>query len=270
VRFEVETIFREEEANDMRRYLAETPRSELARKYENYYAKVDAKISAEREPVVVDDVRANVITVREAYKIPGFWDGDHRDFAASVVEEHMTDPHITRRTMPLGIKHPKYVRQTIEVVLPEKYDIEDQSKDITSSGFKFAYTAVNLGKRFKLRYEYRSLRDAVEVSEMEAYRTKLDEAKHLTGYSITRSTTVRTDYKSTYHVIGTVFLGVLAMVVAGLVAVQGPAYVRRRRYLRDQRFESGEGHATAIFARSESERWDYLYRSKCVCGGSWG
>lgn len=216
----------------MRRYLADTPRSELARKFENYYAKVDAKISVERGPEVVDDVKSNVITMREKYRIPGFWDGDHRDFNASLVEEHMTNPRITRRTMPLGIKHPEYVVQTIEVVLPEECDIEKESKEVSSSAFKLAFNAVNLGKRFALRYEYRSLGDTVDVADMQGYRAKLDEAKQLTNYSITRPTERGAQGKATMQVPWRLVGGMIGIVVAALVAAQAPAYVRRRRLRR--------------------------------------
>jgi hypothetical protein len=187
VRFEIETIYRQDEATRMRHHLADTPRSVLARDYVNYYAKIDAKITADGEPVVTDEVQGNVITVREAYQIPDFWDGDHRDFGADLVEDRTVNPRISRRSMPLALKHPQFVAQTIEVVLPVEYDIENENKEIASSGFKFTFASVNLGKRFRLHYEYRTLRDSVAASEIESYRAKLDEMKHLTGYTITRS-----------------------------------------------------------------------------------
>ena len=183
-RFEVETVYLREEANSMRRHLADTPKSELARDYLNYYAKVDARISAERDPEIVDDVGRNVITVREAYKIPALWDDDEREFNAGLVEARLANPRISRRTMPLAIHHPDHVAQTIEVRLPEEHDIEDESKEIALSGFQFAFSVVKLEKKFTLRYEYRSLRDAVQAAEMDADPARLDEVKKVTGYSI--------------------------------------------------------------------------------------
>jgi transglutaminase-like putative cysteine protease len=272
VRFDVETVYRRDEANSMRRHLADTPRSELARNYLNYYAKVDAKISAESEPEIVDDVVHNVITVRESYRIPAFWDDDERSFSAGLVETRMADPRITRRTMPLAIDHPDYVAQTIEVRLPDTFEIENESKEIASSGFRFSFSAVNFEKKFELRYEYKSVRDSIGPGEMDAYRARLDEVKKLTGYAITRPSSKRSeamDWKRQIHVLGGTLLGMIGLAVVGAAALRGPAYVRRLRFRRQQRLESGEGPATAILASDEVERSRHFERMRCTCGGRW-
>jgi transglutaminase-like putative cysteine protease len=270
-RFEVETVFRREEADEMRRHVADTPRSELARNYENYYAKVDAKIASEHEPEIVDDVQTNVITVHEAYRIPGFWNGDHRDFSASLVAARMTDPRITRRKMPLGIRHPEYVVETIEVRLPDESEIENESKDVVSSAFRFSYRVEAHAKTFKLRYEYRTLRDAIDPSEMDAYRASLDEAKHLVDYTITRpadrTNSLPADVKP--KTIAALVFGFVGIILVAVVAVQAPALVRRHRFQRQQGLHLGEAHTTAIPARDEADRRRHLDRMRCGCGGRW-
>lgn len=183
---EVETTYRGATADEQRRYFATTTKKRLEKGALNFYARSDPDITLAAPLEIVDDPKRNVVVVKERYRIPGFWTENSRTFHAWEVTSRLDGPAVVRRSAPLSINHPQFVRHDIEVHLPEDYAIEDMDFETGDDALRFRARGRYVGNVLKLRYELRTLADHVPADRTDAHLDTLARIHENASYSIWR------------------------------------------------------------------------------------
>lgn len=266
-RLDVVTTYRQEDADAMRSWLAQHPLSEVSKSYLNYHAGLDPNIAADGEPQVNDNAADNILVVSEKYRVPHFWLDNKRKFYASRIGDELTKPNITRRTTPLAIPHPVDIEQTIEIRLPEAFDLDTDAGRISDSGLRFDYRYGSSGKTIRLYYHLQSLSDSVPADQVASYLHTIDEIDGHTSYQISRGT--QGSLKPRWWVTMLVVLLVFGPLLAALVRMRIKSRresARRRQYALTQQPLPGSSPETALRAPADEDFTRHLSRYRCGCG----
>lgn len=276
-RLTVQTRWRGEHANDMRRIFATTALKDLEREYLNSYARTDPDIRSTAPLQMTDDPEHNVVTLVERYVIDAFWTDGQRDFDGSSVLAQVKRPRIARRTMPLAVEHPVHLLHRVRFEMTEPLAVQGPSLgqvDGPASHFEYDYRLEEGGRRMLLDYRYRSLADAVQPAQLAAHLKALDETKAHLGFQVSRPSGGRDSHSFTEW--WPFFVGMLGVGGFFLFLGSNPrarlAELRARRRKRDfsRKFEQvpGESPAHAIPVASEAEVLAGVARLRCECGSS--
>jgi hypothetical protein len=185
--FEVTTTYLGPDADDFRYQLSRGTANDLARQYLNYYSDNDPSIKADGPPQIADDEEANTIVVRERYTVPAFWADGRRELWADRVRAELSKPSVARREAPLVVSHPKHVRQTIEVRLPEPLDVREESETIANGALSLSYGVSRRGSVIRMEYTLRSLADHVPAAEATRYLEDVGRMQRVVGYELTNA-----------------------------------------------------------------------------------
>jgi transglutaminase-like putative cysteine protease len=149
-----------------------------------------AKMSA---PIQFSDDKAhNIVKVIEHYELPPVFatQNDRKRFFLQTDElyRYARKPKSSVRSSPLAIAFPVNVRQTIQVILPKKWDLRDSTVAIDNPAFHYIstvrYSDQGPFPRLVLSYQYRSLTDAVEVSALDQYQRDRHRMYENLGFSL--------------------------------------------------------------------------------------
>ena len=164
-------------ADEQRDELANDNPEKRRSDYANYMADnyPDAKMSAPLE--ISDDKVHNIVKVTEHYDLPRTFtlrDGRKQFFLQSdEMYRYAGNLKSSVRTTPLAIPYPADVQQTIRVILPRKWDLDDDTVRIDNPAFHYVstvkYTENGANPELVLDYQYQSLTDVVEVAALEQY-----------------------------------------------------------------------------------------------------
>ena len=183
-RLEVKTTHTGGEADAMREVLATTPIADVAKTYLNHYAQDSLRIEPDGLPHFQDDRRRNVVTVLEAYRLPGFWTSREKSFSPWALEERLRKPGSPRRAAPLAVEHPVHVVHTITVRLPRPLAVPPEEVTVDDPAFRFRHAARIEGQTVTLSYAYASLTDHVPAERLEAYLGHLEDARRHLSHSL--------------------------------------------------------------------------------------
>jgi hypothetical protein len=162
-------------ADSERRTLDGDTPAERQASYVNYIAQYypGAKPSA---PIAIRDDKANnVVEVSETYDLDQTFtrsDGRLQFFLqADEIYRYVGTLKSSVRTAPLAIDYPVEVRQTVRVLLPEPWSIDDETVVIDNPAFKYK-SIVSLApdrKAITVDYRYESLTDFVDLAALPRY-----------------------------------------------------------------------------------------------------
>lgn len=226
--YKITTVNRGHAADLIREELAETRREVVEKNYLNYQAKLYPKIKQTRPLEVVDDQERNIITINEHYAVPDAWElSDNKDhwsmmFYPDELYDMAQKPETSFRTMPLAIVHPKHHKQTIQVTLPEDYEIGNENTKIESKGVRFKREVVydKISHCITINYDFESKADSVSVEDAPDHLQKLKQIRENLSYGIQHPnrTTTANGFRFNWPMIGMGFLyGIIAIAGAGLV-----------------------------------------------------
>ena len=192
VTLEVKSQFYGDEADDMRSYVKSTTKDEIHKNYLNFYAKDYSEISLKKDVEFTDDKVENVITSTEEYLLKNFWTlepekGKTAYLYARVLSGYLLKPETKLRTMPLAIRYPREIFQTIKIYVPEEWNIEDYRKDIESDGFVYRSSVLYNNKIITLRYSYKTKTSYIETENTADHINKMDEVLNDLSYTIYKS-----------------------------------------------------------------------------------
>jgi transglutaminase-like putative cysteine protease len=183
---QVTTSYLDRWADNERDTLANDNPEERKSDYANYIAGYypGAKMSAPLE--INDDKARNILEVTEHYDLPQTFEvknGRKRFFLqADELYRYAGSLKSSVRSSPLAIAYPANVRQTVQVILPNSWDIRDETVQIDNPAFHYVssvkYSEGGAFPRLVLDYQYRSLSDTVEVGALDQYlqdRRKMDD-----------------------------------------------------------------------------------------------
>jgi len=183
------TLYRESEADWMRRRLRNTTPEKLSQDYLNYYKGRYDSIRAVGPVQVRDDMQANELTVFETYRIGHPFTLNRKgrmelEVDGYLVSERLKAPSRPVRTIPLALDNPCNVTHQIVVRMPDSWPIKEEYTSVPGPGFRFdAHTSLN-GNDVLLDYRYRTSADQVSVGQLAEFLQRREEARGSTSYSL--------------------------------------------------------------------------------------
>jgi len=265
---EVETTYRDEDADTERGALEETSRAELQKKYTDFYAGAEASIRAEGDLVVLDDVARNVLVVREHYVIPEYWSGDQGLIEAISIRHMLHRPSTVRRTMPLRVPYPLFVRDVVEVHFPRGQAPRLDEQKLHSPALTYARDAEATGTLLKVTYELRTHKDSVApdgvADHVDLLGSILDSAESVLTEPPPPEVDVPWTPAQRYGMLA--FLGAVGLVGIASAAWKARYLVRRRSYRKSARLGAGETAAQAVAVKGRADAERTVTRDRCSCG----
>lgn len=190
VRFTMSTTMRGERAEGMRYNLASSNRDEVQKKYLDYYARYYPGIKTTAPMKVVDDAANNTITISETYEVPEFasWSEKQKrhevDISVPDIEELLRSPSSTQRSAPLNVKHPIDIVHTTDVLLPDDWQIKEETTKVTDPAFDFERTIHKTGRKITFIDKFQTRIDAVAPADVVRYANNLSKARNAIGYQL--------------------------------------------------------------------------------------
>jgi transglutaminase-like putative cysteine protease len=165
--------------------------SEMKRSFREYYAQYFEKIEAD-SLLRADDETTGTFTTTEYYSIDNLWELEKGvkqiSFAPYVINSVLKKPKEAKRTMPFSITYPAKYQEEIIVNVPEDWKADESMDDFSCSAFKLRMQYAYFYRKFKLKYEYESLKDHVLPNETDAYLASYKKAGENMEYSLTKET----------------------------------------------------------------------------------
>lgn len=269
----VRTTFLGADADGMRSYLAQTSLAELSKTYLNYYASSNPSIKAVGLPKVEDDEQSNTIVVTETYAIDEFWRDDDHQFLADKIRSEIDKPDVAQRSMPLKMRYPVSIIQTIEIDLSESFNISPDRGSFSDEAVKFDYDYSVNGNLIKLEYSLKTFVDSVPVDKVQQHLLVLDRILNHVGFVLTKGNGEVGNYQSGDPVplarASDVLAGlVLLLIIAGVAVF---LIIRRLKQRKPAKFAGqlkaklGTTPETAIRLTSQSEIDSFLRNFTCSC-----
>lgn len=239
-RLDVLTTYRRGEADDMRRTLASTARSDLAKEYLDYYAREFSDIRPLGTPRSHDDREHNVVTVTESYEVKTFWKHGERELDAWQVRSSLPKTAASTRTSPLDVPHPVHVVHEVLLRAPRPFRLTGRKATIDAQAFAFSSSVAVEGTELRLSFAYRSRADSVGPEAIKAHQEAIGALKDELSLVLTSDLSEAGEGAGAVERIRIWLLGLLAGGALAAAARIGWRRVRRRR-LRLGRRGAGEG-----------------------------
>ena len=266
----VTTTSRGIDADELRYRWSQRSVAETSKLYLNYYAENNPSIKADGPPEIDDNEQDNVITVKEKYLIDSFWQNDLHYFGGDLTYAELTKPTISQRAMPLALRHPVFITQTIQVESVTPDDLTPRSEVLTNDSFRFEYHYQPAAGSFRLSYSLQTLSDFVAPQKVSGYLAQADRIWNSTGVQLPRRSggviTQRSNELSPGQAL------VVFLILAGVLITAGTVgYLKVRRDRPKpfiQTLGPGSTPETAIRCQDRNDLEKLASRFKCRCGTS--
>lgn len=185
----ITTVARVEAANHLRSYFQGNSRDGIATRYLEYYAPRFPGIESAGKLEFEDDRVANVVRVKERYRIPGFWesndDGERgAHYYPLEIRSRIFRPDTVDRKMPIGREHPDHIALKIRATLPMEFQPAKSTRVVADPAFRLRYDEKVGPRALELSYDYVSLSDSVSPEQSAAYLEHVDQAQNLLAFSL--------------------------------------------------------------------------------------
>lgn len=186
---EVRTRFEGTAADSMRTAMSSRSVAERTADYVDYYASYYPGIQSAGSLAVEDDVDANVVVVKERYRLErGF-----RPRGGQTVFEVFPDElyayadgtDTPNRTTPLAQAYPARVSQSFEIRLPEEWPARSASVTVDNPAFRYESNVRYRNQVLKIAYRFESLTDRVPVEGVRQYLADVQRMYDDLGYELT-------------------------------------------------------------------------------------
>lgn len=186
----ITTEYYDEDADYMRSWLSNTTPSEVSDSLVDFLSDYYENIEIADDFTWDDDVKGNVLILKEHYTIPGVWeyinDDDKFQFSYSPYEiyNYTWEPDGKERTMPYYLRHPYTLEQTVSISLPDIWNITGSEESFETDHFAFHRDISYTDRKVTLHYTYQSREDSVPPEEMDLYREKISKLSEGIDYIV--------------------------------------------------------------------------------------
>ena len=274
ISLQVSTTYLGAEADNMRYDLSRDSLSELSKTYLNFYGEANPSIKADGLPQVEDDQIGNTILVKEKYLIDGFWKDNKHYFLADKIYAEIGKPSVKQRSMPLKMRYPLSINQTIEINLSEGYNIDPDRGTISNDAVRFDYGFSTEGNDIKLEYSLKTFADSIPVGKVPQHLLVLDRIYNFVGFELTNEPGAVVRYPSKRSSRGAGWTLSLIIVVP-IIVIVSVFLIRGRlrsgtksQFGKELKAKVGFAPETAIRVPNETDIDRALREFKCNCGQS--
>jgi transglutaminase-like putative cysteine protease len=175
VTLDIESRFQGDVADLQRRRFQAEDAHTTQRRYADYYRSRFGKVDGDA-PVISDDARTGVLTVKEHYMLANPWSsrtGDEiaLDLTESSIADAVQMPKVAQRTAPYALTHPLDVTQVIRVSLPPgwRWTNRAEKQALGDAALHFDWAVQSDGKAVSVTSHYKSLAETVPVDAFPAH-----------------------------------------------------------------------------------------------------
>lgn len=180
--YTVETMFFGSNAEYMRHSFAERGLAEHQKNYLNFYSQYHSGIKVTSPIEYIDDETENRLVIKERYHIDNFWEqNDEKNqfegyFFAWEVNRFLDKPEQRIREEPFSWRHPVNLTQTIHILLPESWDIDNSEFTEKNQHFQFYTKTAYDGTThtIELVYQFQTFKDAIMPDEIPGFIASLE------------------------------------------------------------------------------------------------
>jgi len=174
-------------ADDMRRSLHSNSLREMEGIAKDYYSTYFEEIECDSLNYS-DNESTGILTIREYYSLNNLWEnskGKKRvSFQPYVITGVLDKPKDTKRKMPFYLSYPAKYKEEIEINLPEEWKGEESEHNVRCDGFKLKTQYSYNNRKFQLVYQYETLKDHIDPSEIDEYLEKFKKANESLAYEL--------------------------------------------------------------------------------------
>ena len=268
---DVTTTYRSARADSARHSLATTARSETKSSYLEFYAKRFPSIEPVGELRVEDDEAKNVLVVREAYRLPTAVTHGQLGLWAHALASAAAAPGVTRRSSPLAVANPIFVRHEIEIETDGAEVALPEHKGASDASLTFTMQAERRPHGIRAVFQLQSHADSVPLAEvpqhlevLQTIRTGIDQELTL-GPPANESGARRKDEDLLLGLAAVALVLVSGVVALVALARRARAKGRRWFWLRRGRPDAGQVPAKAIRIRSREEGERRILQGAWAC-----
>ena len=264
----VATTYRGDEADGERRALAEVSRAEVQKRYLNFYSGDEPSIQVAGELEIQDDTATDELEVREKYVIPDYWKTGEAHIDAESVRHRLKKPSTVRRTSPLAIPYPVFVRDTIELHMRHGPAPRFESRKLQDRAMTYEQSGHAEGAVLFVTYELRTRQAVLPLEAVPAHLDLIGSIHETLGATIPDGTPRKADVPWTPGERRALYvgLGIVGLITGVFFARRLRFVIRRRRYRRGAQLGAGESAARATSVEGQAAAERILGREKCGCG----
>jgi transglutaminase-like putative cysteine protease len=219
----VKTVYTGSYADDMREQFNSNSKSEMKKTFREYYARYYERIETDSLSYIDNDTTGQFVTY-EYYAIQNFWQlekGVNKTyFSPYVINGILKKPKDMKRTMPFAIDYPAKYQEEITINVPEEWNGLESMENISCSAFKMRVQFASFYRKFKLKYEYESLKDHVLPNEADAFFTSYKKVDENLEFSLSKTTDkaeadTLTEYQKKDEQVNVVYVIIIVVVLFG-------------------------------------------------------
>lgn len=171
----VQTTYRGERANLLRRQLQRRRLDRMAEDFAEYYRKRYGALEVATPLAMAEDAEKNTLTLSEHYRLPEALSqvGNERTLEsyAESVSGYAVLPSVIERTAPIALARPASVRHEVRVALPEGWVLSNLPGEVTAGGGPATYkrTLAQQDGEVRLVHEFKNALDHVEGEQVPEY-----------------------------------------------------------------------------------------------------
>jgi transglutaminase-like putative cysteine protease len=183
----VTTFYEGGAADGVRSQFQENSLYEMEQKYLEYYTAYFEQLNC--DSLRYEEAENGGFITREYYTISGIWteeNGKKELFVSPyVINGIIQKPTEAVRTMPFALEFPLKYSETIQIKLPDEWETESSSSEITSDNFTFRSSYSSHDRTIELNYEYENLKDHIAPEEADEYFARYRELNEGAGFRLT-------------------------------------------------------------------------------------
>jgi hypothetical protein len=271
IHLQVRSTFLGADADERRYSLSNVSLTELNKTYLNFYADSNPSIRSARLPQIEDDQSSNRIVLTEEYLIDEFWKDTKHYFLADKIYAEVNKPDVAQRSMPLRVKYPVSISQTIDINLP--YEYAPASGTFSDEALRFEYAYSGSPGNIRLEYSLKTLADSIPIEKVPQHLLVLDRIQSYVGFELTNGGGAVSSFPAQRTRSTARGADMLAGLVLLLILLTVAILMIRRRLRRGSRTEFagklrakvGSTPDTAIRLAGEGEVESLLRNFKCDC-----
>jgi transglutaminase-like putative cysteine protease len=165
---QVTTTYTGGEAEYMRRQFVNNNAETIQKNYLTFYSNLFADIEVLTPIKHHDNRKDNILTLEENYRIPAFWktseaDGDvlFAEIFPQTLQNYFDVTKSTQRTTPHRLEYPVSYHHSIDIKLPEEWNVETDEEYIDNDYYHYEYYVRHSGKQITLETHYRTKQDHI-------------------------------------------------------------------------------------------------------------
>ncbi|TDW99211.1 DUF3857 domain-containing transglutaminase family protein [Dinghuibacter silviterrae] len=187
-RMDVTTRYSGSFADDARGDFNTSSRGEIQKNYLDFYADSYEGIRVRDSIGVVDTAVDGSFVTHEYYTVPKLWTrdagGPKASFDASLIRSILPKLKDKNRNEPFALSFPDHYVETLEVRLPEDYDLASRNKVVEDPGFIFHTSVKSFGHTVRLTYTYETRKDFIQAGDSRSAYRHLDKVRDELGYAL--------------------------------------------------------------------------------------